>query len=367
MFPALQCANSLNSGKIATMQKNPATHDLVDGETGDIKKPIRVAVLALPEVLALDFGIPIQILGRSTPGLYEVSTCSAGGLPVPATGGFSVIPERGLDLLSEADTVIIPGYTRSRETLPDGVLAALTEAHRRGARMVSICSGAFALAQAGILDGLSATTHWASTADLASLYPRISVDENVLFVDNGQVLSSAGVAAGIDLCLHLVRTDWGAAQGNFTARSIVSAPRREGTQSQFIEHRTLYGNSNQPTEVAAAMEWAIAHMHEPITIAHICAETALSERTLARRFELHARTTPMKWLAVQRVERAKELLETTLAPIDRIAASVGLGTGANFRHIFKKSTSLTPSQYRHAFNSTRTQEGDGKAGSCGRS
>lgn len=315
----------------------------------DRKKPIKVAVLALPEVLALDFGIPVQVLGRSTPGLYDVETCSPGGRPVPATGGFSVVPGRGLDLLAEADTVIIPGYTSARENLPDEVLLSLTAAHHRGARMVSICTGAFALAQAGILDGLPATTHWGSTAHLAARYPRVAVDENVLFVDNGQVLTSAGVAAGIDLCLHLVRSDWGAAQGNLTARSIVSAPRREGTQSQFIEHRSPYGTSNQPTDVAAAMEWAIAHMHQKITIAQICVATALSERTLARRFEIHAGTTPMKWLALQRVERAKELLEATSAPIDRIAASVGLGTGANFRHTFKKFTSLTPNQYRHAF------------------
>lgn len=261
-------------------------------------------------------------------------------------------PDRGLELLAEADTVIIPGYTASREPLQAEVHAALRQAHGRGARMVSICTGAFALAQAGILDGLAATTHWGSAADLAARYPRIAVDENVLFVDNGQVLTSAGVAAGIDLCLHLVRSDWGSAQANLTARSIVSAPRREGTQSQFIEHRPVYGTSDQPRDVAAAMEWAATHLHRPITLAHISAATALSERTLARRFETHAGTTPMKWLAMQRVERAKELLETTAAPIDRIAASVGMGTGANFRTIFKKSTSLTPSQYRHAFNAS---------------
>lgn len=335
------------------MQKNPAKDARGSTTLLDRQRPIKIAVLALPDVLALDFGIPVQILGRNTPGLYDVATCSPGGLPVPATGGFSVAPERGLDLLAEADTIIIPGYTSSRETLPDDVLSSLGAAHQRGARMVSICTGAFALAQAGILDGLSATTHWGSTADLAARYPRISVDENVLFVDNGQVLTSAGVAAGIDLCLHLVRSDWGATQGNMTARSIVSAPRREGTQSQFIEHRPLYSNSNQPTDVAAAMEWATTHMHQPITIAHISAATALSERTLARRFATHAGTTPMKWLSRQRVERAKELLETTAAPIDRIAASVGLGTGANFRYIFKKTTSLTPSQYRHAFNASQ--------------
>lgn len=362
MHPRFHWVNEPTSGRIATMQKN--SDNLVREAADPVRSVgrIKVAVLALQEVLALDFGIPIQILGRSAPGLYDVATCSLGGEPVPATGGFSVVPDRGLDLLGEADTVIVPGFTRSRDPLPDNVLEALVEAHRRGARMVSICTGAFALAQAGILDGLSATTHWGSTADLASLYPQITVDENVLYVDNGQVLTSAGVAAGIDLCLHLVRSDWGAAQGNQTARSIVSAPRREGSQSQFIEHRSMYGNSDQPTDVATAMEWATRHLHEAVTIADICAATALSERTLSRRFITYAGTTPMKWLAIQRVERAKELLETTAAPIDRIAASVGLGTGANFRQVFKKTTSLTPSQYRHAFNDGPEIHPDSEAG-----
>ncbi|ALV45640.1 hypothetical protein MB46_09220 [Arthrobacter alpinus] len=321
------------------MQKNSAT-----GAT-----PLKVAVLALPEVLALDFGIPVQVLGRNTQGNYSVQTCSPGGLPVRAIGGFSVLPDRGLELLDEVHTVIIPGFSTSREQLPAEVLTALIAAHKRGVRMVSICTGAFALAQAGILDGLRATTHWESTADLATLFPAVAVDENVLFVDNGQVLTSAGVAAGIDLCLHLVRSDFGAAQGNLTAKGIVSAPRREGTQSQFISHKPVKSSASQPADASAAMEWAVKHMHRPITLAHIGAATALSERTLARRFELHAGIAPMKWLSAQRVERAKELLETTGAPIERIAASVGLGSGANFRTIFKKHTSLTPSQYRHAF------------------
>lgn len=313
-------------------------------------EPIKVAVLALPDVLALDFGIPLQILGRIAAGLYEVASCSAGGFPVAAAGGgFTVTPERGLDLLEEVHTVIIPGYSTCRAPLAGDVLAALQAAHKRGVRMVSICTGAFALAQAGILDGLPATSHWESTADLARLFPRISVDENVLFVDNGHVLTSAGVAAGIDLCLHLVRSDWGAAAGNRTAKATVAAPRREGTQSQFIEHRVPHGSASRSAEVARAMEWAVQNMHHPITAADIAQATAISGRTLARRFEAHGGITPMKWLALQRVERAKELLETTTAPVERIAAASGLGSGANFRQIFKKATSLSPTQYRNAF------------------
>jgi transcriptional regulator GlxA family with amidase domain len=320
------------------------------------RERIKVAVLALPEVLALDFGIPIQILGRNAAHLYEVATCSAGGLPVRADGGFTVVPDRDLGLLEEAATIIIPGYTSSRALLHEDVRLALQAAHTRGARLVSICTGAFALAQAGILDGLRATTHWESTGELARLYPAVSVDENVLFVESGQVLTSAGVAAGIDLCLHIVKSDWGAAEGNRTARSTVAAPRREGTQAQFIERQGRSAAATQPRDVAAAMDWATTHLERPITIAQIAAATALSERTLSRRFETHVGLTPMKWLAVQRIDRAKELLETTAAPMESIGASVGLGSGANFRQVFKKSTSLTPSQYRHAFKPAATPE-----------
>lgn len=353
MQPPCHWWTTLNSGKIAIMHKDP------------VKAPITVAVVALPEVLPLDFGIPVQVLGRNTQELYDVSTCSAGGRPVSAVGGFSVVPDQGLELLGRAHTIIVPGYTHSREALPAEVLDALRAAHRRGARMVSICTGAFALAQAGILDGLDATTHWQSTTELARRHPDVHVNENVLFIDNGQVLTSAGVAAGIDLCLHLIRRDWGAGQANATARGIVAAPRREGTQSQFIAHREPAGSPGRPSDVAFAMEWSLKHLHEAITLADICAATALSERTLARRFQQHAGSTPMKWLAAQRVERAKELLEGTTAPVDRIAASVGLGTGANFREVFKKSTSLTPSQYRHAFSTTadRGVPGDQSSGS----
>ncbi|MBP2414488.1 transcriptional regulator GlxA family with amidase domain [Arthrobacter stackebrandtii] len=334
------------------MRKNPAKASPAPAPPqgkAEGAAPIKVAVLALPDVLPLDFGIPVQILGRNTTGLYDVATCSAGRIPVPSIGGFTVAPDRDLDLLSEVHTVIVPGYTTCREPLPPEVASALSAAHQRGARMVSICTGAFALAQAGILDGLRATTHWESTAALSLLHPNVLVDENVLFVDNGLVMTSAGVAAGIDLCLHLVRTDWGSAAANRAAKSTVAAPRRAGTQSQFIEHRTPHGGAVQPADVALAMEWAIRHLHHPLAAADIAEATALSERTLARRFEAHVGLTPMKWLAMQRVERAKELLETTTSPIDRISAAVGLGSGANFRQVFKKSTSLTPSQYRHAF------------------
>lgn len=307
-------------------------------------------MLALPEVLALDFGIPIQVFGRITSDFYEVSTCSDGGGAVLGAGGFAVVPQRGLELLSEADIVVVPGYTGFREPLPDSVRDALRAAHARGARMVSICTGAFALARAGILDGLPATTHWAHAQALAEQFPTVTVDPNVLFVDAGSVLTSAGVAAGIDLCLHIVHQDCGAAQGQRTARSTVAAPRREGGQAQFIEHRAPSSGSGRPDGLAAAMDWAVANLAEQITLAGLASAASMSQRTLCRRFETHIGLTPMKWLAARRIDRAKELLETTNAPIDRIAAAVGLGSGATFRQLFKSHTSLSPGRFRTAFS-----------------
>lgn len=323
-----------------------------DAGTSPPAKRISVAVLALPEVLALDFGIPLQILGRIAADLYDVSLCSEGGLPVPAIGGFSVTPQRGLDLLAEVDTIIIPGFTHSREPLPPDVLQALAHAHARGARMVSICTGAFALAQAGILNGLSATTHWESTQDLARLFPLVSVDPNVLFVDNGQVLSSAGVAAGIDLCLHLVRKDWGSARSNRVARETVAAPRREGSQAQFISHPSPRGSSDQDGDLGRVMGWALANMQQQITVDTLSRKASISQRTLCRRFERQLDMSPIVWLTTQRVERAKEHLETSEMGIESIAKAVGLGSASNFRQVFKKATSLTPSQYRNAFTPT---------------
>lgn len=352
MFRAFQVTPRCESGSIAIMGKNPATkasnYDAGHSPEAD-RQRIRVAVLALPQVLALDFGIPTQVLGRNCAHLYQVDSCSEGGAPVSAVGGFSIAPDRDLDLLAEVDTIIIPGFTQSQEPVSAAVIAALQEAHARGTRMVSICTGAFALAQAGILQGLRATTHWVNAPALAQAFPDVEVDENVLFVDNGNVLTSAGVAAGIDLCLHLVKIDWGVAQGNLAARHTVAAPRREGSQAQFIEQKRKLSPTLDSQELDPVMAWAREHLQLHITVATMATKAAMSQRTLSRKFHKQLNQTPMKWLTAQRIEKAKELLETSTLSVESIASEVALGTASNFRQLFKTFTSLTPTQYRNAF------------------
>ncbi|GAA3720321.1 GlxA family transcriptional regulator [Streptomyces tremellae] len=308
--------------------------------------PHRIAVLLLDPVLPLDTGIPLQVFGRASLPAYEVTTASLGGRPVRAPGGLTVSPGGGLGVLADADTVMVPGYARHDAPLDPAVLDALRAADGRGARMVSICSGAFALAQAGVLDGRRATTHWASCAKLAERYPRVTVDPDVLYVDEGRVLTSAGVAAGIDLCLHILRRDHGSAVANTVARRIVAAPRREGEQRQFIE----YADAPCGEDVLSATRaWMLAQLHEPLTVARMAAHARMSERGFTRHFTAQTGLPPLRWLHAQRVDRAKQLLESTDLPVDEVAARSGLGSAANLRVHFKRATRLAPLAYRKAF------------------
>lgn len=306
----------------------------------------RVVVLLLEEVLPLDVGIPLQVFGREELPHYSVHTASLGGRPVGMLGGTSVTPSAGLDALESADTVIVPGYAHADDPQAAEVLGALRSAHARGARMVSICSGAFALAQAGVLDGRRATTHWQSCAQLAAQHPSVEVDPGVLYVDEGSVLTSAGVAAGIDLCLHIVRRDLGASVANRVARSLVAAPRREGGQAQFIERPTMPVGSDP---LARTREWMLSSLAEPLTVTAMAATARSSVRTFSRNFASQTGQTPLRWLHAQRIELAREMLETSDLSIDEIAARSGLGSPANFRTHFKRATSLSPQRYRQAF------------------
>ncbi|GGQ35659.1 AraC family transcriptional regulator [Streptomyces mutabilis] len=309
-----------------------------------------MAVLVLDDVLPLDLGIPAQVF-ISVPGdPYDLTLCGRTAGSVPTAAGFAVTVTAGLEAVRGADTVVVPGYEPHLRQLPADVLAALAGARARGARLVSICTGAFALAAAGVLDGRKATTHWKHAHELAARYPRVSVDPRVLYVDEGQVLTSAGVAAGIDLCLHLVRRDLGAQTANQVARSLVSAPHRDGGQAQYIE-RPLAPEAPGVT-LAPTRAWALARLHEPLTVRQLAAHAHLAPRTFARRFVTETGTTPLRWLLTARLDRARELLESTELAVDHIADRCGLGSPSNLRLHFRRTLGTTPTAYRAAFAPT---------------
>ncbi len=290
--------------------------------------------------------MPFQVLVNRVGLPYDVELCGATAGPVPTSGGFPVVAQRGLEALEDARTVVVPAFRDHLEPLPPDVLDALRAAHARGARMVSICVGAFSLAQAGLLDGRRATTHWAFCDELAREFPAVDVDPDVLFVDEGDVVTSAGVAAGIDVCLHLVRTDHGAAVANEVARTVVAAPHRDGGQAQFIPRVAAPAVE---AGLAATRAWALAHLAEPLTVADLARHAHVSERTFARAFVAETGTSPLRWLTAARVDRARELLETRDWGADRIASACGLGTATNLRLHFRRLLATTPADYRRTF------------------
>ena len=306
-----------------------------------------VAVLALADVIAFDLATPVQTFGytRLPDGrpAYRVLVC--GDAPV-RTETFTLHPHRGLDALAEADTIIVPGLGTPVPTAPE-ILAALRAAAARGTRIASICAGAFILAETGLLDGLRATTHWRGAAELAARHPAVEVDPNVLYVDNGQFLTSAGAAAGLDLCLHLVRRDHGSAVAADTARLSVMPLEREGGQAQFIVR-------DQPpvprgTELEPLLRWLSDNTARDLTLAAIATRAGLSTRTLNRRFRDQTGTTPLRWLHRERVRQAQYLLESTTHPVDRIAHEVGFGSPTAFRERFRRVVGTNPNAYRAAF------------------
>jgi transcriptional regulator GlxA family with amidase domain len=306
-----------------------------------------VAVLALDGVVAFDLSVPCEVFGRARLAggrpAYQVRVCGEGEVDA---GAFTLRPRWGLAGLAGADTVVVPGVADPRRPTPPAVLAALRGAAAAGSRLASICAGAFVLAEAGLLDGLRATTHWAGARALARRYPAVEVDPDVLFVDNGQLLTSAGAAAGLDLCLHLVRRDHGAAVAADAARLSVMPLERDGGQAQFIayEEPAPDGASLQPL-----LAWLEHNLHEPLTLDGIARRAALSTRSLNRRFREQTGSTPLRWLARCRLRRAQHLLETTTEPVDRIAGMVGFGSAVTFRDRFRRLVGTSPQAYRRAF------------------
>jgi transcriptional regulator GlxA family with amidase domain len=309
----------------------------------------RVAILCLDGLVAFDLTAPAQaFMLAARPGgepLYEVAVCSADGGPVRTTSGFEVNPSAGPEALRRADTVVVPGYAAILEPPPTDALAAIRGASRRGARLMSVCTGAFALAHAGVLDGRRAATHWAWAGEMAKRFGAVEVDPDALFVDEGEVLTSAGLSAGIDLSLHVVRRDFGAAAGERVARHMVAAPHRDGGQSQFFRPEApSLGGSLEPTR-----RWAVERLAEPLDVAAMARHAGVSPRTFARRFREEAGTTPLQWLLTQRVLEARRLLEESDLPVEDVAWRCGFGTAASLREHFRRSTATTPTAYRRSF------------------
>jgi transcriptional regulator GlxA family with amidase domain len=324
----------------------------------------RVVALCLDGLVAFDLTAPAQAFALaarpSGAPLYEFSTCSVDGADVRTTSGFGVRPQAGLGALRRAETIVVPAYAAVLEPPPAQALAALRAAGRRGARVLSVCSGAFALAHAGLLDGRRAATHWAWADELARRFPRIEVDADALYVDEGAVMTSAGLSAGIDLSLHVIRKDFGAAAGERVARHMVAAPHREGGQAQFARPA--------PAPAAGSLEatrrWASERLEEPLDVAAMAAHAGVSPRTFARRFREETGTTPLQWLLAQRVLRARRLLEESELAVEAVAWRCGFGTAASLRDHFRRATATTPTAYRRAF-SPRSRAG-GSPESSGR-
>ncbi|HEX7307121.1 GlxA family transcriptional regulator [Lentzea sp.] len=303
----------------------------------------KVAVVVMDGVIPFDFAVPIEAFGRT--GLYEIGIC--GPKRTVRSELFELKVPHGLELLSEADTVVLPGHTEDF-VVPAPVVEALRAAAARGARIASICSGTFVFAATGLLDGLRATTHWLAAAGLAARYPEIDVDPNVLYVDNGQFLTSAGAAAGLDLCLHMIRRDHGSAVAADAARLAVMPLEREGGQAQFIVTPPA---APQGGELEPLLLWMEAHAARELTLEDLARQADMSTRTLNRRFREQTGTTPLQWLHRARIRQAQHLLETTRDPVELIASRVGFGSATAFRDRFKRIAGTSPNAYRAAFQS----------------
>ncbi|WP_250563324.1 GlxA family transcriptional regulator [Sphaerisporangium fuscum] len=317
--------------------------------------------IGIPSWDLYELSIPCTVFGKPQPDLadpwYDLRLCGLGGEPrppgSPATAGLRLHTPYGLDDLAGAGTVIVPSVpdacVEDGRPLPSELVTALRRAHDAGARMVSLCTGAFALAEAGLLDGRRATAHWMHTAQLAERYPKVEVDDSVLYVDDGDVLTSAGLTAGLDLCLHLVRRDLGANVANQLARRMVVPAHRPGGQAQFVDLSVPVADSGG---LGPVLEWVRGRLDRPLTVEDMARRAAVSPRTFYRRFHSATGVTPLQWLLNQRLARAQSLLESTDLPVEKVGELSGLGTANNLRHHFLKHVGVSPSDYRRAFPRT---------------
>jgi transcriptional regulator GlxA family with amidase domain len=313
-----------------------------------------VATVICHGVAPFEMAVPCEVFGidRSELGVpwYRHLICAAEAPPIRSSQGFTIETPHGLDEVVKADTIVVPAWGAARldDDPPAALLDALRAGHRRGARILSLCTGAFVVAAAGLLDGRRATTHWMHAEALAARYPEIDVDPDVLYVDEGDVMTSAGTAAGIDLCLHVVRLDLGAEIANAVARRMVVPPHREGGQAQFVEAPMTSGEPGSD-RFAATLEYMLEHLDEALSVEVMADRAAMSPRTFARRFRATTGTTPGQWLVRQRVLLAQRLLETTDDPVELIALRCGFGTAAGLRLHFRRVLDTSPLVYRRTF------------------
>ncbi|MGV9455471.1 helix-turn-helix domain-containing protein [Streptomyces sp. NPDC003635] len=310
-----------------------------------------VAFALTDGMLHFELAVAQEVFGSApdaVPGpWYDMSVCGADAVTV---GRFRMEPDHGLDHLARADTVIVPGWADIDVDPPAGLVDAVRAAHEAGSRVASLCTGAFVLAAAGLLDGLRATTHWAHTEVLAARHPLVEVDPDVLYVDNGSVLTSAGKAAALDLCLHLVRLDRGSAVANAVARRLVVPPHRAGGQAQFV---TTPVPARDDHSLSALLPWVMERLDQPLTVEDLARRARTSSRTLGRHFRAATGTTPLQWLLNQRIRRAQELLETTDDSVDAIATATGMGTATTLRRHFNRTLGVPPDSYRRTFRASR--------------
>lgn len=311
-----------------------------------------VAVLAVSDTIGFDLSTAVETFGRaqlaSGEPAYRVMVCAAE--PVVQAGAFRISTDRDLSHLTHADTIVVPGRHDVTGAVPVEVSAALRDAYARGTRIASICTGAFLLAAAGLLDGRRATTHWVAVDEFRAAFPTVDLDADVLYVDSGQILTSAGASAGIDLCLHMIRRDHGAAVAADAARMAVAPLHRDGGQAQFIRRNPLAARRiGERTELDDVLHWIEDEAHRELTLADIAARAAVSVRTLNRRFQAETGQTPMQWLTGVRIRHAQQLLEGTADGIESIGRQVGFSSPANFREQFRKLTGVSPQHYRNTF------------------
>jgi len=311
----------------------------------------RVVALAYDGLCTFEFGVAVEIFGLPRPEMgenwYRFSVASVDGGELRATGGIRMVADGDLSLLQEADLIIVPGWRGVESPVPSALCVALQQAQQRGCHLLSICSGVFVLAAAGLLNGQRATTHWRYTQTLKSRFPRINVVEDVLYQDEGQLLTSAGSAAGIDLCLHVVRRDYGMEAANQVARRLVIPPHRDGSQTQQLSRPVAQLRESQ--RLGQLFDYLHQHLTLGHTVGSLAQRVGMSQRTFLRRFQEATGTTPARWLLNERLTRAKEFLENSRLSIDRIAEQTGFGNTATLRHHFRQHFALSPAQYRKQF------------------